>query len=164
MDWLWSNALEGVKLLVKEEDAQVALELLDQEPIEKFDASNTGEYKQPRCPNCDSLNLSFKETGKHLSYVTVAVGVPLPVKRGGGSVIHVVTHGMNLTDQSRTVQPLAKVVEGLFRSARLPGVAVNVYANDHAGFWVHTRMALTGVVGHTTSHAPQPMHLSLTTG
>jgi hypothetical protein len=36
--------------------------------------------------------------------------------------------------------------------------------NNHEGFWVHTRMALTGVVGHTTSHAPQPVHLSLTTG
>lgn len=83
MDWLWSNALGGVKLFVKEEDVQAALELLDQEPIEKFDASTTGEYEQPRCPNCDSLNVSFGETGKRLSYVAVAVGMPLPVKRGG---------------------------------------------------------------------------------
>jgi hypothetical protein len=35
---------------------------------------------------------------------------------------------------------------------------------DQAGFWVHTRMALTGLVGQTTSQAPQPVHLSLTTG
>jgi hypothetical protein len=82
MDWLWSNALGGIRLLVKEEDASVALELLDQKPMEKF-VTGTGEFEQPRCPSCDSLDISFGGTGKRLSYVTVAVGVPLPVKRGG---------------------------------------------------------------------------------
>src|ERR1700730_12394424 len=82
MDWLWSNALGGIRLLVKEEDASVALELLDQTPMEKF-ATGTGEFKQPRCPSCDSLDISFEMTGRRLAYVTVAVGVPLPVKRGG---------------------------------------------------------------------------------
>lgn len=32
MDWFWSNALGGIKLLVKEEDASAASELLDQQP------------------------------------------------------------------------------------------------------------------------------------
>lgn len=32
MDWFWSNALGGIKLLVKEEDAAAAQELLDQKP------------------------------------------------------------------------------------------------------------------------------------
>jgi len=36
--------------------------------------------------------------------------------------------------------------------------------SNQEGFKVQTRMALTGVVGQTTSQAPQPMHLSLTTG
>jgi len=83
MDWLWSNALGGIKLLVKEEDSSVAMELLSQEPGERFDATGTGEYIQPRCPNCDSLDVTFGEEGKRLSYLTVAVGVPLPVRRGG---------------------------------------------------------------------------------
>jgi hypothetical protein len=83
MDWLWSNALGGIKLCVKEEDAAAASELLDQKPAGKFEAEGTGEYTQPRCPRCGSLNISFGEQGRRLAYATVAVGVPLPVKRGG---------------------------------------------------------------------------------
>jgi hypothetical protein len=83
MDWLWSNALGGIKLSVKEEDVAAASELLDQKPQEKFEAEGTGEFTQPRCPHCDSVNISFGERGRHLAYATVAVGVPLPVKRSG---------------------------------------------------------------------------------
>jgi hypothetical protein len=83
MNWLWSNLLGGIKLLVKGEDASAALELLDQKPIEMFDVTGIGEYRQPRCPRCDSLNVSFGDSGKRLSYATIAVGVPLPVSRGG---------------------------------------------------------------------------------
>lgn len=83
MNWLWSNLVGGIKLLVKSEDASAALELLDQKPIEIFDVAGIGEYKQPHCRRCDSLNISFGGIGKRLSYVTIAVGVPLPVRRGG---------------------------------------------------------------------------------
>jgi len=82
MDWLWSNALGGIRLLVKEEDASVALELLDQKPMEKF-ATGTGEFRQPRCPSVTPWTSPSGGTGKRLSYVTVALGVPLPVKGGG---------------------------------------------------------------------------------
>jgi Putative prokaryotic signal transducing protein len=83
LDWLWSNAMGGVKLLVKEEDASDAANLLDQKPLESFHLTPGDEYIQPRCPVCGSVNISFGEKGKRLSYVTVAVGVPLPVKRSG---------------------------------------------------------------------------------
>lgn len=83
MDWLWSNAIGGVKLCVRQDDMPAALALLDQGPTEKFDSGDSGEYKQPRCPCCGSLDVSFGDIGKCLSYVTIALGVPLPVKRGG---------------------------------------------------------------------------------
>jgi hypothetical protein len=83
MDWLLSNALGGIKLRVKREDASAALELLDQEPTGKIDLGSEGEYEQPRCPHCGSLDLSFGGIGKHQSYVTIALGVPLPVHRSG---------------------------------------------------------------------------------
>lgn len=83
MDWLWSNALGGVKLSVKEEDAAAASGLLDQKPEDKFEVEGAGEFTQPRCPRCNSVDISFGERGRHLGYATVAVGVPLPVKRGG---------------------------------------------------------------------------------
>jgi hypothetical protein len=83
MDWLWSNLLGGVKLVAKEVDAADALGLLDQTPTEKFHVTGIGEYEQPRCPQCDSLDVSFGGNGKRLSYITIALGVPLPVARSG---------------------------------------------------------------------------------
>ena len=83
MDWFYSNAVGGVKLLVRARDAAAATELLNQKSPEEFAVDGAADYKQPRCPKCGSLDLSFGESGKRLSYVTVALGVPLPVKRGG---------------------------------------------------------------------------------
>jgi hypothetical protein len=99
MDWLLSNALGGIKLRVKREDASAALELLDQEPIAKIDLGGKGEYEQPRCPQCGSLDISFGETGKHLSYVTIALGVPLPVHRSGWKC-HSCGHAWNEREDS----------------------------------------------------------------
>lgn len=82
LNWLWSDALGGVRLIVKEEDAADASKLLDQKPAESFETTS-GEYKQPRCPACGSVNVSFGVKGRSLSYLTVALGVPLPVKRSG---------------------------------------------------------------------------------
>jgi antitoxin component of RelBE/YafQ-DinJ toxin-antitoxin module len=83
MDWFYSNAVGGVKLLVRARDAAAATELLSQKSPEEFAVDGSADYKQPRCPKCGSLDISFGESGKRLSYVTVALGVPLPVKRGG---------------------------------------------------------------------------------
>ena len=83
MNWLWSNALGGVKVRVKHHDALDASDLLNQDSPEKFDVGNGVEYEQPRCPRCGSLKLSFGAMGRRLAYLTIALGVPLPVKRGG---------------------------------------------------------------------------------
>jgi hypothetical protein len=53
LNWLWSNALGSMKLLVREEDASEAAQLLEQKRIESFDLTAGGSYKQPRCPVCD---------------------------------------------------------------------------------------------------------------
>ena len=83
MDWFYSNAVGGVKLLVRARDAAAAAGLLNQKSPEEFAVDGAADYKQPRCPKCGSLDISFGESGKRLSYVTVALGVPLPVRRGG---------------------------------------------------------------------------------
>ena len=83
MDWFYSNLVGGVKLLVRAGDAAAATEVLNQKSPEEFIVDGDADYKQPRCPKCGSLDISFGEAGKRLSYVTVALGVPLPVKRGG---------------------------------------------------------------------------------
>lgn len=50
MDWLWSNALGGIKLQVREEDVSPAVELLKQKLTDSLNMEDMGEYTQPRCP------------------------------------------------------------------------------------------------------------------
>lgn len=61
MYWLYSNAIGGVKLQVKEDDVEQALAVLtpadsDQEP--ETDESDDLE-DELRCPDCGSLNISY---------------------------------------------------------------------------------------------------------
>ena len=83
MDWMWSNAIGGVKLLVREEDAPEAAHLLDQPIPERLDVPEVGEYAQPTCPSCGSLDVSFDELNKTLSYGSVFIGLPVPIHRRG---------------------------------------------------------------------------------
>jgi hypothetical protein len=83
MDWLWSNAIGGVKLLVREEDAPEAFSLLDQPIPERLEVPDLGQYDQPACPSCGSLDVSFDELNRGLSYGSVFIGVPVPVHRRG---------------------------------------------------------------------------------
>lgn len=80
LDWFISNLLGGVKLQVAAEDAEAANEILNQPIPEHFDAGETGEFHQPRCPKCESLEVSFQELNKPLAYTTAYLGVPLPVR------------------------------------------------------------------------------------
>ena len=67
-DWFYSNLVGGIKLLVRAQDAETARKLLDQETPEKFDVDGVGEYKQPRCPRCQSLDVAFDELNKRIAY------------------------------------------------------------------------------------------------
>jgi hypothetical protein len=81
MDWLWSNALGGIKLCVKSEDTDAAAQVLDQGIPEGFDVKGIGEYTQPACPNCQSLDISFEDLNKQVAYTGVFLGVPIPLDR-----------------------------------------------------------------------------------
>ncbi len=81
LDWFYSNAIGGIKLWVNEEDAQAAAALLDAEIPETIDVEGVGEYEQPRCPKCGSLDISFEALNKPASYAGFFIGVPVPWKR-----------------------------------------------------------------------------------
>ncbi len=81
LDWFISNLIGGVKLQVSSEDAAAASEILDQPIPEEFLAEGSGAYHQPRCPHCQSLDVSFEELHKSWAYVSAYVGFPLPVHR-----------------------------------------------------------------------------------
>jgi hypothetical protein len=78
LDWFWSNLLGGVKLQVNAEDVGPANEILDQPIPAEFDASGSGPYQQPRCPRCQSLEVSYEDLRKPIAYVTASLGVPIP--------------------------------------------------------------------------------------
>jgi hypothetical protein len=59
LDWFISNFIGGVKLCVKPEDAEKAQGILDEPMLEGFYVDGVGLYEQPRCPKCNSLDVSF---------------------------------------------------------------------------------------------------------
>jgi hypothetical protein len=80
IDWFYSNLVGGIKLLVRAEDAETASKLLEQETPEKFDVDGVGEYDQPRCPRCQSLDVSYDELNKRIAYGGMLIaGIPIPV-------------------------------------------------------------------------------------
>jgi len=81
LDWFWSNLMGGVKLLVDAENVAAAEDVLTQPIPEHFDVSGVGEYEQPRCPSCGSLDVTFKELNRPVTYLTVWLHVPIPVYR-----------------------------------------------------------------------------------
>jgi hypothetical protein len=48
MDWFISNLVGGIKLCVKQDDADAALDLLEQSIPEEFEVEGVGRYEQPR--------------------------------------------------------------------------------------------------------------------
>jgi phage FluMu protein Com len=59
MDWLISNLLGGIKLKVRPEDAEAAQEILNQPIAEMLDVEGVGNFEQPKCPRCQSLDVTY---------------------------------------------------------------------------------------------------------
>ena len=62
-------------------DLDVAEEILNQPIPDGFDVTGVGEYQQPHCPKCQSLDVTFQELNRPISYATAWLGVPVPVYR-----------------------------------------------------------------------------------
>lgn len=88
LDWFLSNALGGVKLLVRQEDAEAAEALLDQSRPETFETDAGTKYEQPRCPKCQSPDVSYQELVKRAAYASLWLGVPIPFKRAAWKCHH----------------------------------------------------------------------------
>lgn len=70
MDWFYSNAVGGIKLIVRPGDRDDAAALLDQDYLEEFYVEGVGLYKQPRCPNCGSFSVCYQPLMKRLAYAS----------------------------------------------------------------------------------------------
>jgi len=82
LDWFISNFIGGVKLCVQPEDAAKAQSLLDEPILEGLYVQGVGLYEQPRCPKCNSLDVTFRELDP-AAYLSLAVRVPIPFHREG---------------------------------------------------------------------------------
>ena len=80
LDWFISNFIGGVKLCVKREDAEKAQSILNEPIPEGLYVQGVGLYEQPRCPKCNSLDVTFQELDP-TAYLTLAVNVPIPLHR-----------------------------------------------------------------------------------
>jgi len=81
MDWFWSNFLGRIKLCVRRADADAASSLLEQPVPEKFDVDGVGEYQQPHCPMCQSLEISFRGLNKAVDYIRALLRGRRPLHR-----------------------------------------------------------------------------------
>lgn len=81
MDWFWSNLIGGIKLCVKQEDAEAALDLLEQSIPEEFEVDGVGPYEQPRCPKCQSLDIVFEDLNEPVAWVSAYVLAPIALHR-----------------------------------------------------------------------------------
>ena len=81
LDWFISNFIGGIKLNVRAADAGNAQKLLDEPILEGLYVQGVGLYEQPRCPNCQSLDVNFQELDRPIAYMSAFLRVPMPVQR-----------------------------------------------------------------------------------
>ncbi len=81
LDWFYSNLIGGIKLKVRPEDVEAANEILNQPIPENLDVEGVGGYEQPKCPKCQSLDVSYRELQKLVSFGSAYLGVPVPVHK-----------------------------------------------------------------------------------
>ena len=76
MDWMYSNAIGGVRVQIVEEDAEHAKEILQEPP---FDSEPAG---MEVCPNCTSTKTAPDELPRRLAFLSMlVVGFPFMFSR-----------------------------------------------------------------------------------
>ena len=81
VNWLYSFAIDRVKLTVSATDAERAVEILSEEPTAKVPGKSViYDPALPRCPQCDSPDVYPEKVNRRLSYaVWLLVGGPIAV-------------------------------------------------------------------------------------
>jgi Putative prokaryotic signal transducing protein len=80
LDWFISNLIGNAKLIVKPEDVQDAEAVLSQPIPEEFEYGEGEEFEQPKCPQCQSVDITFETLNKPIAYGSAWLGFPLPLK------------------------------------------------------------------------------------
>jgi hypothetical protein len=80
LDWQVSNFIGGLRLQVQESDASDAVAILDAPIPETIEYSEEDSpYTQPRCPQCQSTNITFEgSTRGSAMMVLFVLSLPFP--------------------------------------------------------------------------------------
>lgn len=81
LDWFISNFIGGIKLNVHPEDETNARKILDEPILEGLYVQGVGLYEQPRCPQCQSLDVNYQELDRPIAYMSAFLRVPIPMQR-----------------------------------------------------------------------------------
>lgn len=81
MDWFWANAMGGIKLQVRSQDAQLAIAALNEEIPASLMLDEADEFIQPSCPKCGSLDVDYGAPGRGVQLAVLYV-VPVPIPAG----------------------------------------------------------------------------------
>jgi hypothetical protein len=80
LDWQVSNFIGGIRLQVAAEDAAAANDLLDQPIPHTIAFEGDGEFDQPHCPECHSIDISFEGSNRKAALASLyLLAVPLPL-------------------------------------------------------------------------------------
>jgi hypothetical protein len=102
MDWFWSNMIGNMRLMVREEDAEPAAEILAQ-PIPATFPTDHGQepFEQPKCPKCGSLDIQFEGVDRGVGLTTAWMLAPLPIRRDAWHCNACGTRWQELPDENR---------------------------------------------------------------
>ena len=79
MNWFYANALGGIRLQVRPEQAEQAAAVLEQQPPPTMEIEGDGMFEQPSCPKCQSRDVCYEGLNKPISYTSAWLGFPLPI-------------------------------------------------------------------------------------
>ncbi len=79
LDWQVSNFIGGIRLQVEESDGEAGMELLEQPVPESIPFASFGDFEQPTCPRCGSVEITFEGASRAAALAGLyAIGLPLP--------------------------------------------------------------------------------------
>lgn len=78
-NWLYSNAVGGIKVQVRESDAKRALEIIRSKSEELDSSEEDAEIATLKCPKCNSSGVSYEKFAKKILFISwLFLGIPLP--------------------------------------------------------------------------------------
>lgn len=91
INWLYSNAIGGVKVQVPQSFAEQAIAVLEPgasaEPAERQEPETAREDVGQRCPQCGSADVMFQKFSRRIAFLSILfVGVPASVFAKAGPV------------------------------------------------------------------------------